>query len=147
MPYPPTSVKWRGLPFEHWVGVALGEPAIHSGPWGRWGQRRGVLAGIGRGEEGTGKGGRSAQVARYIYKCTQYQPWMTSTGLVEQSELEDTSCNNCNKWNMSPKQEVCIETGSFSLLFYWKKNVLSLTQAGFCTMFRFPSNTLYSYRF
>lgn len=149
MPYPPTSVKWRGLPFEHWVGVALEEPALHSGPCGRWGQWRGVLAGKGRGKEGTSKGGRGAQVAWYIYKCTQYQPWMTSTGLVEQFELEDTSCNDCNKWNMSRKQKVFTETGYFSLLLliYWKNNVLSLTQARFCTMFRFPSNTLYSYGF
>lgn len=91
--------QWNGGAFHRalsWGGSRRTSPP--SGPWVSWGQwEDGVLAGKGRGEEGTSKDGRSAQVTWYIYKCTQYQPWMTSTGLVEQLELEDMSCNDCNK--------------------------------------------------
>lgn len=90
--------QWNGGTFHwalSWGGSRRTSPL--SGPCGSWSQWGGVLAGKGRAKEGTSKDGRSAQVTWYIYKCTQYQPWMTSTGLVEQLELEDMSCNDCKK--------------------------------------------------
>lgn len=64
------------VPFiEHWVGVDLAGPAPPVVLAGAGASEETVFQqGKGRGKEGTSMDGRSAQVTRYIYKCTQYQP-------------------------------------------------------------------------